>query len=100
MEQPEPYKRLIIVLSIVIPVAVAILFGIPPIEGYDFRFLPPIYASINAVTAVLLVVSFVAIKNQKRRLHEILNKTCIALSASFLIMYIIYHMTSPATKYG
>ncbi len=100
MEQPEPYKKLIVVLSIVIPLVVAILFGVPPVEGYDFSFLPPIYASINGLTAVLLIVSFVAIKNQKRRLHEALNKTCIGLSASFLIMYVIYHMTSPATKYG
>jgi putative membrane protein len=100
MEQPEPYRKLIIVLSIVIPVAVAVLFGVPPIEGYDLTFLPPIYASINGMTATLLVISFLAIMRQKRRLHEILNKICIGLSASFLIMYVLYHMTSPATKYG
>jgi putative membrane protein len=27
-------------------------------------------------------------------------KTCIFLSASFLVMYIIYHVTSEATPYG
>ncbi len=100
MEQSEPYKKLIIVLSIIIPLAVAILFGMPPIEGYDFTFLPPIYASINGITAVLLVTSFWAIKNRKQVLHERLNKICIFLSASFLVMYVLYHMTSPATKYG
>src|SRR4051812_1643505 len=100
MEQPEPHKKLIIALSIVIPLVVAILFGIPPVQGYDFRFLPPIYASINGLTALLLTTSFWAIKNQKRQLHEALNKICIGLSAAFLVMYVIYHMTTAATKYG
>jgi putative membrane protein len=54
-ENPEPYKKLIIGLSIVIPVAVAALFGLK-IPGYDLSFLPPIYASINGLTAIVLVV--------------------------------------------
>lgn len=100
MEQPEPHKKLIITLSIIIPVAVAILFGVPPIEGYDFTFLPPIYATINGITAVLLLSSFFAIKNRKQKLHETLNKICIGLSAAFLVMYVAYHMTTAATKFG
>ena len=99
MNQKEPYRKLIITLSIVIPVVVAVLFKVK-IKGYDFSFLPPLYASINAVTAVLLIVAFIAIKNKMRRLHEMIMKTCIFLSASFLIMYILYHMTSDPTAYG
>ncbi len=41
-----------------------------------------------------------AIKNQKRALHENLMKICIGLSALFLVMYVIYHMTSDSTTYG
>jgi putative membrane protein len=95
----ERYGKLIIILSIVIPVAVAILFKVR-IAGYDFSFLPPIYASINGVTAILLITAFIAIKNKMRKLHEWIMKTCIGLSASFLIMYILYHMTSDPTPYG
>ncbi|NOT73849.1 MAG: DUF420 domain-containing protein [Cyclobacteriaceae bacterium] len=98
--RPEPYKKLIIALSIIIPVAVAVLFRIPPLPGYDFTFLPPIYATLNGLTAVLLMVSFWAIKNGKRELHELLNKTCIGLSSAFLVMYILYHLTSEPTPYG
>jgi putative membrane protein len=98
--QKEPYRRLIVVLSVAIPLAVAILFGMPKIKGYDFSFLPPIYASINGLTAVLLIAAVVAIKNNKRRLHEALMKTCIFLSASFLVMYILYHLTSESTRFG
>jgi putative membrane protein len=99
MNQKEPYSKLIITLSVVIPVVVAILFKVK-ITGYDFSFLPPIYASINGVTAVLLIVAFIAIKNKMRKVHERIMKTCIFLSASFLIMYILYHMTSDPTPYG
>jgi putative membrane protein len=98
-ENPEKYKKLIIVLSIVIPVAVAALFGIK-IHGYDFSFLPPIYASINGLTAVLLTISYISIKNGNRSRHEFLNKTCLVLSGLFLVMYILYHITSEATPFG
>src|SRR5260221_6683658 len=99
MNNKERYSKLIIVLSIVIPVAVAILFKVR-IGGYDFSFLPPIYASINGMTAILLITAFIAIKNVMRKLHERIMKTCIFLSASFLIMYILYHMISDPTPYG
>lgn len=96
----EPYQKLIISLSIVIPLAVAVLFGMPKVKGYDTSFLPPIYATINGLTALLLVVAVVLIKQGKRRLHEVLMKTCIGLSALFLVMYVAYHLTSEATPYG
>jgi putative membrane protein len=99
-ERKEPYRKLIITLSIVIPVVVALLFGMPKIKGYDFSFLPPIYASINGLTAILLVAGYVAIRNGKRLLHERIMKTCIALSASFLVMYVVYHITSESTPFG
>lgn len=95
----EPYRKLIIVISVVIPVTVAVLFKVK-IKGYDFSFLPHIYASINAVTAVLLVSAYLAIKNKRQRLHELLMKTCMGLSALFLVMYVLYHMTSESTPFG
>ena len=93
------YKKLIISLSIIIPLAVAILFGVK-IDGYDLGFLPPIYATINGITAVLLVIAVIAIKRGNRLLHERLIKTCLLLSAVFLLMYVMYHMTSESTSYG
>jgi putative membrane protein len=72
-------QRLIIGLSIAIPLFVAILFRVK-IPGYDLHFLPPIYATINGLTAVLLLVAVVTIKNGKRKLHENLMKICISLS--------------------
>lgn len=97
------YNKLIIALSIVIPVAVAALFGISLKKlGFDvepFSFLPPIYATINGLTAVLLVAAVIAIKNGNRKLHENLMKFAIACSIAFLVMYVAYHMSSESTKY-
>jgi putative membrane protein len=95
----EPYKKLILTLSIVIPIAVAALFKIK-IPGYDFSFLPPIYATINGITAVLLVVAVIAIRNKNRSLHEWLMKISIGLSTIFLVLYVVYHMFSDSTSYG
>lgn len=91
--------RLIIVLSILIPVAIGVLFRVK-IEGYDFSFLPPIYATVNGVTALLLVAAFMAIRSKRVVLHRRLMKTCIFLSFCFLVMYVAYHMTSDSTPYG
>ncbi len=95
----EPYQKLIVVLSVVIPIVVAALFRIK-IPGYNFSFLPPIYASINGLTAILLVIAVIAIKNKNRKIHEILMKSCIGLSAAFLVLYVVYHMFSDSTPFG
>jgi putative membrane protein len=42
----------------------------------------------------------VAIKKGKRRLHQTLMTSAIALSIAFLVMYVAYHMTSDSTKFG
>ena len=71
--------------------------------GYDVEplsFLPPIYATINGITAVLLLLAVNAIKNGKVKLHENLMKTAIGCSVAFLGMYVAYHMTSDSTKFG
>jgi putative membrane protein len=63
-------------------------------------FLPPIYASINALTAILLVTAVVMIKKGNRTMHENLMNSWIVLSVLFLGMYVTYHMTSDSTPYG
>jgi len=99
-QDPKKYTVWIWILSIVIPIAVAILFTvrIPGVER--LWFLPPIYASINAITAILLVSALFQIKLGNKRTHEILMKSAIILSALFLLMYVAYHMTSDSTSYG
>lgn len=63
-------------------------------------FLPPVYAGINALTSLVLISSLWAIKNKKVKLHELLMKVALGLSALFLVLYVLYHMTSASTPYG
>jgi putative membrane protein len=97
--ETKKYNKWIVVLSIAIPLVVALLFGIK-IDAELPVFLPPIYASINAFTAVLLIVAVWAVKNKKIVLHEKLMKTAIACSVLFLAMYLAHHITSESTKFG
>lgn len=103
LDSAKKYNKWIVVLSIVIPLIVALLFGINLRDlGFDVEpltFLPPIYATINGFTAVILLIAFWAIKNKHIVLHENLMTTAIGCSAAFLIMYVAYHMTSDTTKF-
>jgi len=100
----QKYNKWIITLSIAIPLVVALLFGVNLRKlGYDVEplsFLPPIYATINGITAIVLIIAVWAIKGGKRKLHENLMKFAITLSVLFLGMYVAYHMTSDSTKFG
>ena len=95
----QKHKKLVIALSVVIPLAVAALFMIK-IPGYDFSFLPPIYSLINGSVAVLLVLAVIAIKNKNQKRHRLLIRLAILGSILFLVGYILYHSTSGDTKYG
>ena len=77
---------------------IVIFENLPFIE--PLTFLPPIYAVINGLTAIFLVIAVYYIKNGKRKIHESLIKVCIALSLMFLVMYIAYHMTTDPTSFG
>ena len=100
----KKYNKWIVILSIVIPLIVAALFGVNLRDmGFDVEpltFLPPIYATINGLTAVLLICAFLAIKKKNIALHKTLMTTAIGCSVLFLLMYIAYHMTSDSTPYG
>ena len=96
----KKFNKIINLVSIVIPLVVALLFGVKLPNVDPLGFLPPIYASINGLTAVLLVVAVLAVKNGKLELHQKLMTACIVLSLAFLVMYVAYHMTSDSTSFG
>ncbi|WP_418512899.1 DUF420 domain-containing protein [Corallibacter sp.] len=100
LQDEKKYNKWIVVLSVLIPIVVAVLFGIKIPNVEPLTFLPPIYATINAITAIVLIIAFWAIKTKKQALHEKLMKFAIMLSVAFLAMYVAYHMTSDSTKFG
>lgn len=100
----KKYSKWIVLVSILIPVVVAVLFSVKLKDlGFDVEplpFLPPIYATINGITAIVLVAGVLAIKKGNRILHKRLMTLAIALSLVFLVMYVAYHMTTDSTKFG
>jgi putative membrane protein len=93
-------KRIVVLLSIILPLAVAMLFGVKIDTSVDFSFLPSIYAGINFLTFIILILALTAIKKGNRKRHEILIKVALLLSVIFLLLYILYHITTPSTSYG
>lgn len=100
MTQKNKFTPYIWLISIVIPVVVAILFTVRIPNVASLSFLPPIYATVNGITTVILLLALKAIKSKNINLHKNLMKTAIALSLIFLLMYVAYHMTSDSTPYG
>jgi len=100
----QRFRFPIILVSIVIPIVVAVLFSVKlkdfGINVEPLSFLPPIYASINGLTALLLIMGVIAIKNGNQKVHQRFMTTAIACSVIFLVMYVAYHMTSDSTIYG
>ena len=97
-EKQKQYNKWVVILSVAIPLVVAALFGVK----LDIKlsvFLPPIYATINALTALILILAVYNIKKGNRKSHERLMKFAIVCSVLFLVMYVLYHMTSDSTKY-
>ena len=99
MIQEDRYRRIILIISIVLPLAVGALFLVE-IEGFDLTFLPTIYASINGLTAIGLLAALIAVKQKNFILHERIIKFCMALSVLFLLLYVAYHATSESTHFG
>lgn len=100
----KKYNLTIIIASIAIPLVVAILFNFKlkdfGIQIQPLTFLPPIYAFLNALTALSLMAGVYFIKKGKRKTHEQLMKFAIICSTIFLLMYVAYHLTTESTHFG
>ena len=90
------------VLSIAIPVAVAVLLGLPTkLNLGDWVYnLPHVIGGLNTVTSICLVIAFVAIKRKNVKLHQQMNSAAFVLGAIFLVCYVLYHASAPSTPFG
>lgn len=69
-------------------------------SGWDFSFLPPIYSTLNALTAVALIAGVIFIKKGNMKAHQTMMVLALISSVLFLLAYVVYHFTNPATLYG
>jgi putative membrane protein len=68
--------------------------------GMDFSFLPPVHATLNALTAVILIAALYFIKQKNMVAHRNAIYAALVCSALFLVSYVLYHFTTPETKFG
>lgn len=67
--------------------------------GIDFRFLPPIYSALNAATTFVLLAAWYFIRQKNVAAHRLCINIALGASAIFLILYVLYHFTTPPTKF-
>lgn len=67
--------------------------------GVDLRFLPAVNASFNALSATLLFIGWIFIKQKKPQLHRYCMVAAFASSACFLVSYVIYHYVHGDTRF-
>lgn len=94
--------KLVNILSIAIPLAVAILIGIrTKIDlGSWTKILPDVIAALNGSTALLLISGLYFIKKKQVNAHRMTMLAAFSLGAVFLITYILYHVSNQSTPYG
>ena len=87
------------VVSVIVVLLVVMMRKIKLDVGIDFTFLPPFYSTLNALVAFVLILALSAIKKKNIAAHRRYMTIALGLSALFLLCYVLYHITTPETKY-
>jgi len=101
--QNNKFLAIIAVLSVAIPIVVAILLFIPQtgkLGDLDVSFLPHLNGILNSATAICLIVGFFFIRNKNENAHRAMMMSAFVLSSIFLVSYVIYHYQAPPTSFG
>lgn len=89
-----------IAVSVVVLILVGLMRRVKIDTGIDFSFLPPFHATVNAITALVLVYAYYQIRNGQIEKHRKAIYVAIGLSLIFLLSYVLYHFTTPETRFG
>ncbi|MBC7410294.1 MAG: DUF420 domain-containing protein, partial [Arcicella sp.] len=102
LEKNTKNEKLVNVLSIAIPVAVAILIGIrTKIDlGAWTKILPHVIGLLNTTTSITLIAGFIFIKNKNIIMHRRMMSLSFIQGSLFLVLYILYHVSNASTSYG
>lgn len=87
------------VISAVVLLLIGLMRRVHLDIGFDTSFLPPFHASVNAITAIVLVFAYIKIRNKQVEAHKKAIYTAIGLSLVFLLSYVVYHFTNEPTRF-
>ncbi len=99
-EQIKRYDRWAWAISLIVLFAVIMMRRIKFDIGVDLSFLPPFHAIVNAITFFLLISGYRAIKSGRVETHKTRMTSALILSVVFLLSYVLYHTTTPETRFG
>lgn len=102
VEKNTKNERLVNILSIAIPIAVALLIGIRTkidLGGWT-KNLPHVIGFLNTTTSITLVAGLIFIKKKKIAMHRRMMTLSFVQGAFFLVLYILYHISNASTAYG
>lgn len=101
LNKDRNYLILIFGISLIVFLTVIVLSQLPQAEIIPsfVTWLPTLNATINATCSILLIASYISIRNKKVQLHKRLNITTFILSSVFLISYVIFHSFGIETKF-
>lgn len=101
-QQENKSKLVINILSIAVPVAVAVLLSFPnKLDlGSWTKSLSHIIGAINTLTTIALIAGLVFIKLKKINQHRAAMTISFALGGLFLVFYVLYHSTNPANTFN
>ncbi|WP_420151325.1 DUF420 domain-containing protein [Spirosoma sp.] len=100
--QEQKANRVINILALAIPIAVAILLGIrQKVDlGSWTTYLPHINGIINSLTSILLLLGLYFIKQKNIEAHKRTMLLAFTLGSLFLVSYVLYHLTNESTPFG
>jgi putative membrane protein len=102
VEKSIKNEKILNILSIAIPVAVALLIGIrTKIDlGAWTKVLPHVIGLLNTTTSLTLIAGYIFIKNRNIKGHRQMMGLSFVQGSLFLVLYILYHVSNPSTPYG
>ena len=100
--QEQKANRIINILALAIPVAVAVLLGIrQKVDlGNWTTYLPHINGVLNSITSLLLLTGLYFIKQKNIAAHKRTMLMAFTLGSLFLVSYVLYHLTNESTAFG
>ena len=103
VENEAKVKGWIIAISIIIPIAVAVLLFMPSkidLGAEWVYFLPHLNAVINSAATLALIAGLIFIKSGNIAYHRASMTVAFVLGAIFLVSYVVYHAAAESTSFG
>jgi putative membrane protein len=101
--QQRNYKWLIWVLTFTINGLIVFSFFFSEKENWkhlSLSFLPLLNAIMNGTTFFFLLLALLAIKQKNIAVHRRYIFAAFACTSVFLLSYLLYHFTTPSTRFG